>query len=41
MVAKTMPAQGAGNGSLTMVVQSSYLLGEWPAFWYDLYSRAF
>ena len=32
MVAKTMPHE-AGNGSLTMAVQSPYLLGERPGFW--------
>ena len=38
MVAKTMPAHEAGNGSLTMAVQFPYLLGERPGFRYDLYS---
>ena len=36
MEVKTMPAHEAGNGSLTMVVQSPYLLGERPGFRYDV-----
>ena len=36
MVAKTMPAHERENGSLTMAVQSQYLLGERPGFRYDI-----
>ena len=35
MVAKTMPDHEGGKGSLTMAVQSPFLLGERPGFQYD------